>query len=144
MPDIPGGIFSGHGINGNVFNPADAGTGVSVITYTYANQSGCTFSHSQSVRVDACLNVPENFLTKTISVYPNPSKGNFQVRVFATTEKKINVEVMDVFGRTFYKKSILISSGDNLLPINLGAANGVYIIRFSDEQSFVSMKLIIQ
>ncbi len=144
IPDIPGGVFSGHGINGNVFNPAEAGQGVSVITYTYANQSGCTFSHSQSVRVDACLNVPENFLAKTISVYPNPSKGNFQVRVFATTEKKINVEVMDVFGRTFYKKSILISSGDNLFPIYLVAANGVYIIRFSDEQSFVSMKLIIQ
>ena len=144
VPDIPGGVFSGRGIFGNVFNPADAGTGTAVITYTYADPSGCSFSNSQSVRVDACLNVEEKFLSETITVYPNPSPGNFQIQVFATVEKKINLEVMDVFGRTIYKESIQISSGDNLFPINVGAAKGIYIIRFSDDQSMMSMKLIIQ
>ena len=83
-------------------------------------------------------------MAKTITVYPNPSPGNFQVQVFATVEKKLNLEVMDVFGRTIYKEGIQISSGDNLFPINVGAAKGIYIIRFSDDQSMMSMKLIIQ
>ena len=144
VPDITGGVFSGRGIFGNVFNPADAGTGTAVITYTYADPSGCSFSNLQSVRVDACLNVEEKFLSETITVYPNPSPGNFQIQVFATVEKKINLEVMDVFGRTIYKEGIQISSGDNLFPINVGAAKGIYIIRFSDDQSMMSMKLIIQ
>jgi hypothetical protein len=38
---IPGGVFSGPGVNGNFFNPANAGLGTHTITYTYTDPNGC-------------------------------------------------------------------------------------------------------
>lgn len=46
-----GGVFTGNGISGNTFNPATAGTGVHVITYTYNDGFGCVNSSSQAVTV---------------------------------------------------------------------------------------------
>lgn len=47
-----GGIFTGPGMTGNVFNPAQAGVGGPyTITYTYTNSNNCTNSHSSQVTV---------------------------------------------------------------------------------------------
>ncbi|MCF8297939.1 MAG: right-handed parallel beta-helix repeat-containing protein [Saprospiraceae bacterium] len=53
-----GGTFSGSGISGNTFNPATAGVGTKIVTYTYTNANGCT-----------------NFATATSTIYaiPTPS-----------------------------------------------------------------------
>jgi len=49
-----GGVFSGPGVNGVVFNPSIAGVGYHTITYTL-NSNGCIYEKSQSVLVsDAC------------------------------------------------------------------------------------------
>ncbi len=144
LPDYPGGTFTGRGISGETFSPSVADTGVSVITYTYTSSSGCTFSHSQSVRVDACLNVPENRWTKTIAVYPNPSQGDFYVRSFTSFEKRINMGITDITGRSLWKEDIALSAGDNSFPVHTALAKGIYIIRFTDVQSSASLKMIIQ
>ena len=47
-----GGIFSGTGINGNMFSPATAGVGTHSITYT-VTQGGCTGNVTQSTTVSA-------------------------------------------------------------------------------------------
>ncbi|NVO19855.1 MAG: T9SS type A sorting domain-containing protein [Bacteroidetes bacterium] len=48
-----GGIFSGTGINGNIFDPATAGAGGPyTITYSYTAVAGCSNSSSQTVTVN--------------------------------------------------------------------------------------------
>lgn len=144
VPDYPGGIFTGNGIVGETFNPTIADTGVSIVTYTFTNSTGCTFSHSQSVRVDACLNVLENVWTNLVTVYPNPSPGNFFIQAVIPSEKKIQMEIIDVFGRPLLKKEIILSTGNNSIPVNSAFANGIYFIRFSDEKSSTILKIIVQ
>jgi len=51
----PGGIWSGPGIAGNVFNPAIAGSGNHVITYIITDQHGC----SDSDRIILTVAVPD-------------------------------------------------------------------------------------
>lgn len=46
-----GGIYSGPGITGNVFNPATAGLGAKTITYTYTNANGCVGVSSKNTTV---------------------------------------------------------------------------------------------
>ncbi|MDD3878239.1 MAG: gliding motility-associated C-terminal domain-containing protein [Bacteroidales bacterium] len=46
-----GGTFSGNGISGTIFNPAIAGAGTSVITYTHIDGNGCTNFQSQQTMV---------------------------------------------------------------------------------------------
>ncbi|MFN9949700.1 MAG: hypothetical protein ACK53B_02935, partial [Bacteroidota bacterium] len=48
-----GGIYSGPGVTGGTFDPAVAGRGIHVITYSYSNVGGCV-----------------NSVTNTITVYP--------------------------------------------------------------------------
>ncbi|MFH1320459.1 MAG: PKD domain-containing protein [Bacteroidota bacterium] len=47
-----GGIFSGNGIGGNVFDPSLAGSGMQTITYSYTNQNGCCDSMSLNIIVN--------------------------------------------------------------------------------------------
>ncbi|MFH2142651.1 MAG: immunoglobulin domain-containing protein [Bacteroidota bacterium] len=47
-----GGIFSGDGISGNVFNPLSL-TGVHTISYAYVDTNGCTGVYSEQVDVNA-------------------------------------------------------------------------------------------
>ena len=52
-----GGTYSGPGVTGANFDPATAGVGTHVITYTYTNAGGCTSSASNSITVAAAPNV---------------------------------------------------------------------------------------
>ncbi|HXH17987.1 MAG TPA: lysyl oxidase family protein, partial [Chitinophagales bacterium] len=47
----PGGIFSGPGIAGNIFDPLQAGIGFHTITYSYTEPSGCFNEYSMTVHV---------------------------------------------------------------------------------------------
>lgn len=58
-----GGVFSGAGISGSVFSPANAGAGGPYsITYSYTSPAGCSASQSQTTTVTAGYNcsVPSN------------------------------------------------------------------------------------
>jgi len=48
---VAGGIFSGPGVNSNVFDPSAAGNGTHTITYTLTNSNGCVSSSDQVVEV---------------------------------------------------------------------------------------------
>ncbi|REJ84315.1 MAG: T9SS C-terminal target domain-containing protein [Bacteroidetes bacterium] len=52
-----GGVYSGPGVSGGVFNPANAGAGVHTLTYTYADAGGCSNSASSSIQVNSLPNV---------------------------------------------------------------------------------------
>jgi uncharacterized protein (TIGR02145 family) len=47
-----GGVYSGDGVVGGIFNPGTAGVGTHLIMYTYTNSNGCTDSISQSITVN--------------------------------------------------------------------------------------------
>ncbi|MCX6271995.1 MAG: T9SS type A sorting domain-containing protein, partial [Bacteroidetes bacterium] len=47
-----GGVFSGTGVTGNVFDPALAGVGTFILTYTYTNGNNCTNFATQTVTVN--------------------------------------------------------------------------------------------
>ncbi len=47
----PGGIWSGPGVTGNIFDPAAAGPGTHIITYTITTASGCSDSDQITITV---------------------------------------------------------------------------------------------
>lgn len=61
-----GGTFSGNGISGNDFTPANAGNGTQTITYTYTDGNNCTNSSSQSVVVNT---LPQVAITNLATQY---------------------------------------------------------------------------
>jgi hypothetical protein len=65
-----GGTYSGAGVNGNTFNPQQAGLGATSINYSYTNASNCSGSASTSTIVyDTLGNVCTTYDTLTVTVY---------------------------------------------------------------------------
>ena len=77
-----GGTFSGTGITGNSFDPATAGVGTHVITYTYSDGFGCANSTSQNVTVNPLPTVTATALGSTtvcnddVTIYSSSGTGN--------------------------------------------------------------------
>ncbi|HRY32354.1 MAG TPA: T9SS type A sorting domain-containing protein [Bacteroidales bacterium] len=63
-----GGMFDGPGISGNYFDPAVAGVGTFVITYSYTDPQGCSNSSTQEVIVN---DIPSLSFTLPASVCEN-------------------------------------------------------------------------
>lgn len=66
-----GGTFSGVGVSENKFDPAVAGQGTFLVTYTFTNANGCTNTASTTVTVDAA---PCNFYLTGITGDMNTCK----------------------------------------------------------------------
>ena len=144
LPNYIGGTFSGLGVNGATFSPTVAGLGSHTVTYMYTNNDGCHYLYSQNVSVDACLNVPGNQWTNTISIFPNPASGDFRLKVFTVNEKKVNLDILDIAGRKIVNEVISLNAGSNDFPIHSELSTGVYIVKLTDEISSTSLKLIIR
>lgn len=143
-PNYLGGTFTGAGMNNATFNPAVAGLGNHSITYTYANASGCVYTYSQSVIVDACVSIPESHWINSISVYPNPAEDNFSLSAFTQSEKDLKMDIYDVTGSLVMAEHFKLNVGENLIPVETEFSKGIYFIVFSDVQSTSSVKLVIR
>ena len=74
-----GGTYSGTGVTGNIFNPAAAGIGEHVITYSLSD-GNCTGFAQDIVVVDGCTGIEILNETISIDVIPNPNTGTFTIR----------------------------------------------------------------
>jgi len=68
-----GGTFSGNGISGSNFNPANAGTGSITIDYVFTDINGCSNTSSQSTFINTLPTVSFTNLSATYCVNSNPA-----------------------------------------------------------------------
>ncbi len=90
---VSGGTWSGSGVSGNSFNPATAGAGDHVITYTYTNGNNCSNSATTTIKVN---NLPSVNITGLAPGYcknstavvltGTPAGGTFTIDGNAATE----------------------------------------------------------
>ncbi len=76
--DPSGGVFSGPGVSGNTFYPANAGPGSHTITYTYVNQNGCSNFAEQTIRVDPKPSTPSIEREGTDSIRSTLSAAHYE------------------------------------------------------------------
>ena len=55
--DVQGGIFSGTGVNGSLFDPSDAGFGTHILDYQFTNAQGCTTTAFKAITVNSSPDV---------------------------------------------------------------------------------------
>ena len=76
-----------------------------------------------------------DFSLATISVFPNPSKGNFTVN----TEEIFTLEIIDILGKRLDVKTI-----NGTTEINSNLAAGTYFLRFTNENTSQVKKLLVE
>jgi hypothetical protein len=133
-----GGTFSGPGVNGNQFEPATAGVGMHVVTYTYIDSNACTASVMDSVLVDICLGNMVPVATNVFTMYPNPSHGNISLQ----TSVSGTLEIFDVLGAKVYANTIKAGQVQQIELSNQAA--GVYLVRLTHAQGTSMDRLVIE
>ncbi|MBI3501612.1 MAG: T9SS type A sorting domain-containing protein [Bacteroidetes bacterium] len=81
--------------------------------------------------------VEENNFENEITVYPNPTSGNFEVRSEKLEVR--NIEIYNVMGEKMYSSTV----NRKQETVNLSASNGIYFLQLKTENGIVNKKLII-
>ena len=111
----PGGTFSGTGISGNIFNPANANSGNNIITYTYIDTVfGCSNSMQFSINV---IDVPVMSIAASDSLVCPGANVNLSAQYSTDV---FNIAWSDASGNTIY-------SGLNGFTVNPSLTNHCFI-----------------
>lgn len=110
-----------------------------VQTYILTATSGdCVGSDTLVVTVDNCLSVTQ--IENHLSIYPNPSNGNFFVSFDADVTSPREINVLDISGRLIYHDFM------NAHKLNIDISNyenGVYFVVLKGENYQVTKKIEI-
>ena len=79
--------------------------------------------------------------TDVTSVYPNPTKGNFNIEIGNTISDEVSLKIVDINGRVV--KESKLENGLNTVNIS-GMASGLYILNMTSGNNTVTHKLILK
>jgi len=140
MSGVPaGGVFTGNGVTGSTFDPAQSGTGNWTIVYSYTDSSGCVNSDSQIVEVSGCDGI-EKIDESSIAVYPNPTSGQLSIKFPA--EDDYTLSFIDALGQIVQTEKI---AAQKTAQLNLNSvAPGVYMLKIENAEGFVLKRVVVE
>ena len=104
--------------------------------------SMCQAIDTVSVTFDDCSGVSE-LSGGTVSVYPNPSNGNFIIS-FSNISEHVSVQVVDMQGRLIYSQIEGLKVGkENVISLD-NVERGVYLISVSSNKGRYTQSIVIQ
>lgn len=132
------GTWTGPGVTGNNFDPATAGVGTHVLTYSYTDSSGCSASDTLSITVDVCNSIVDNGLD-ALQVSPNPTNGNMLISLGG------NYSNAEVILTQLNGQIVLDEKYSNTTSMNLSlehVAAGVYFLTIHADDQTRTVKVI--
>jgi hypothetical protein len=96
----------------------------------------CTFNVN-----DGTTSVPENEKTQSFKIFPNPSKGEFNIS-FDTFSQKIDVTVVNILGRIVTQK--LFNDTDRVKIDMSGLPDGLYLVLVEYDNKLSARSLILK
>jgi hypothetical protein len=131
-------------VTGTTFNPSAAGVGVHPITYTVTDINGCVGSDVENITVGDCSGIEENS-SMSVSVYPNPTTGEFSLSINNANFSNITISIVDIHGKVVYNEMNVTVAQDFIKQINVSdLARGVYFVKLNNGSDISTQKLIIQ
>ncbi|HBK83395.1 MAG TPA: hypothetical protein DDZ41_07330, partial [Flavobacterium sp.] len=84
--------------------------------------------------------------SKSLIIYPNPSKGNINLITQVKYAGAIKIEIIDVLGGIVYEKKIYnLEEGYQHIPLkDITIASGVYILKIINNKQIQNARLIIK
>lgn len=71
----------------------------------------------------------EDIARLSLSCYPNPTEGRFNLCVVSLTHCESSVEMFDVMGRKVYAMPVSLQEGENRFVLDEGLPLGLYLVR---------------
>jgi hypothetical protein len=138
-----GGVYSGVGVTGNVFNTSTAGLGVHQITYTVTDLKGCEGSAKANIFVDLCTSVDKENVTTNLVVYPNPYSDKFTIELTLAKSDLVSIRLINLLGETVKQIETSVLSGVYKNEIDSKELpNGIYFITVQTSDSRIVQRVI--
>lgn len=82
-------------------------------------------------------------LKNELSVYPNPSEGEFNLILNLSSSEMVEISVIDVFGKLIHTESSMFHKGENTKEINLSKlSSGIYIMKVKVNDNEEAIRVI--
>ena len=100
--------------------------------------------NSKNFAIQASLGISQNFELQNLVIYPNPNKGNFNIKFDSASGNAINISVFDVRGRAIFAK-IFQNTGVFDQNLNIGnVESGVYLVNIQDGDTKTVKKIVVE
>lgn len=136
-----GGVYSGVGVSGNIFDPSIAGIGTTQITYTYTDANNCQNTAQSSISVDNCAGISEG-ISVNYDLYPNPTTGEITIE-FANKIQLIQAVLYDAHGKQVQLFDVIESNDTYHWSLN-DFPSGIYYLELITKDSVVREKVLMQ
>lgn len=121
----------------------NAQLGINKYSVLVTDVYGC--QASDSIYINYVLSVVEASKNVSFGIYPNPTKGIFNVVIEGTVAQSFKLDVLNLEGRLIESRRIYVNQAQYTEQFDLSTyAKGVYIIRLMNEGVIVTKKLIVQ
>ena len=137
-----GGIYSGAGVAGGIFDPLVAGVGTYEIVYTYATSLGCTNQASATFTVDSCTSVSSVKFEDMVAIYPNPASDVLYVAINGEDAIKA-VRVVTLLGKTVMEVKPAPAERMVKLPLN-GLNHTLYFVEIILEDGMIVKQVVVK
>ena len=132
-------------LNGNILNNENGQTLLAPETgnysVTYAYITGCISADTSSVLNVIINNIYATNGNSTISIYPNPSTGLFQISGVKDESSSFDISVCNLLGATIYN----FSNINKNQAINIAdAAPGIYLVQVKSNNAIATFKVLKQ
>ncbi|MBK6967331.1 MAG: T9SS type A sorting domain-containing protein [Bacteroidales bacterium] len=135
---------NGNTTNSIMINAAEQGVNSTSYALTVTDVNGCEGEASIMVTVDACAGIGENNTTTGISIFPNPSKGEFTLDIANAPIGHANLSVVNSAGEIVYANRLNITRSSQRENISLNIDSGVYFLKVETLNGVVTQKLVIK
>jgi len=120
-----GGVLSGTGITGAIFNPLISGAGSFTAVYSYTDQNMCSNVTSKVINVNLCTGINNIEKNASFRIYPNPASDKLIVRD-ENFSSDYTIEIINLDGRTL----LTVSANQEEVEMNLTSlTKGLYILK---------------
>ncbi|MCF8423246.1 MAG: S8 family serine peptidase [Bacteroidia bacterium] len=133
-----GGVFSGTGVSGSIFDPAVSGAGAFVVSYDYTDLNSCTATASNTISVSLCTSIEELNPTYVL-IYPNPVTNEINITINAAFSNQTQIELYDAIGKLIVTENTV--SNNAVIDMHL-LSSGLYTVRLISNGNAVSQRII--
>jgi PKD repeat protein len=120
--------------------------GIGAHDFTVAvNMGTCEITKSVSTFLDACTAIGEKSKDVTVSVFPNPSQGEFTLELNSAKMIVAGLTITNSLGMKVYAESDVTVNGKTVKNINLSnLSSGIYLLTLQNGEMKITQKILIK
>ncbi len=103
------------------------------------------WSPTWAFTTEGSTGINESFNVDAVSIYPNPSNGDFVLSIVSYNDNDYNVSIIDIMGKLIFSSQHNCKVGNNNISMSVdNLIGGTYSIIISDGLKTVTKKLVIK